>query len=73
MSSFSSHPSIQMINDKYQNSFSVKFEPLNTDKVIKFIDEIDWNKSSSGDIPAKITEITKEEIAEPITTYINVI
>ena len=71
MSSFSNHPSIQMIKDKYQNSFNFKFELVSTDQVIKFIDEIDCNKSSSGDIPAKIIKIAKEEIAEPITNCIN--
>ena len=45
MSSFSNHPSIQMIKDKYQNSFKFKFEPVDTDQFIKFIDEIDCNKS----------------------------
>ena len=59
MSSFSNHPSIQMIKDKYQNSFNFKFELVSTDQVIKFIDEIDFNKSSSGDIPAKIIKIAK--------------
>ena len=54
MSSFSNHPSTQMIKDKYQNPFNFKFELVSTDQVIKFIDEIDCNKSSSGDIPAKI-------------------
>ena len=43
-----------MINDKYRNFFNFKFELVSTDQVIKFIDEIDCNKSSSGDIPAKI-------------------
>ena len=43
-----------MIRDKYQNSFNFKFKFVSTDQVIKFIDEIDCNKSSSGDIPAKI-------------------
>ena len=71
MSSFSNHPSIQMIKDKYQNSFNFKFELVSTDQVIKFIDEIDCNKSSSGDIPAKIIKIAKEEIAEPIRNCIN--
>ena len=60
-----------MINDKYQNSFNFKFELVSTDQVIKFIDEIDCNKSSSGDIPAKIIKIAKEEIAEPIRNCIN--
>ena len=52
-----------MIKDKYQNSFNFKFERVSTDQVIKFIDEIDCNKSLSGDIPAKIIKIAKEEIA----------
>ena len=57
-----------MIKDKYQNSFNFKFELVSTDQVIKFIDEIDCNKSSSRDILAKIA---KEEIAEPIANCIN--
>ena len=71
MSSFSNHPSIQMIKHKYKNSFNFKSELVSTDQVIKFIDEIDCNKSSSGDIPAKIIKIAKEEIAEPIRNCIN--
>ena len=39
------YPSIQMIKHKYQNSFNFKFELVSTDQVIKFIDEIDCNKS----------------------------
>ena len=60
-----------MIKDKYQNSFNFKFELVSTDQVIKFIDEIDCNKSSSRDIPAKIIKIAKEEIAKPIANCIN--
>ena len=37
MSSFSNHPSIQMIKDKYQNSFNFKFELVSTDQVIKLL------------------------------------
>ena len=62
-SSFSNHPSIQMIKDKFQNFFNLKFELVSTDQVIKFIGEIDCNKNSSGDIPAKVIKIAKEEIA----------
>ena len=62
MSSFSNHPSIQMIKDKYQNSFHFKFELVSTDQVIKLLDEIDRNKSSS---------IAKEEIAEPVRNCTN--
>ena len=50
MSSFSNHPSNQMIEDKHQSSFNFKFELVSTDHVITFIVEIDCNKSSSGDI-----------------------
>ena len=54
MSSFSNHPNILMTKDKYQNSFNFKFESASSDQVIKCVDEIHCNKSSSGDIPAKI-------------------
>ena len=52
-----------MIKDKYQNPFNFKFELVSTHQVIKFIDEIDCNKSSSGDIQIKIA---KKDIAKPI-------
>ena len=55
-----------MIKDKFQNFFNLKFELVSTDQVIKFIDEIDCNKNTSGDIPAKVIKIAKEEIAEQI-------
>ena len=60
-----------MIKDKYQNSFYFKFELVSTDQVVKFIYEIDCNKSPSVDIPAKIIKVAKEEIAEPIIYCIN--
>ena len=66
MSSFSNHPSIQMIKDKFQNSFNLKFELVSTDQITKFIDEIDCNKNSKGNIPAKVIKIAKEEIPEQI-------
>ena len=69
MTSFSNHLNILMIKDKYQNSFNFKF--VTSNQVIKFADEIDCNKSSSADIPAKIIEIAKEEFAEPLTNCIN--
>ena len=71
MPSFSNHPSIQMIKDKYQNSFNFNFELVSTDQVIKFVDKFDCNKSLSKDIPAKIIKIAKEEIAEPVANCIN--
>ena len=60
-----------MIKHKYQNSFDFKFKLVSTDQFIKLIDEIDCNKSSSSDIPAKIIKIAKEEIAEPIRNCMN--
>ena len=71
MSNFSNHPSIQMIKDKYENSFNFKFEIVSADQAKTFIDEIDCKKSSSGDIQAKIIKLAKEEIAEPIRSCIN--
>ena len=60
-----------MINDKYQNSFNFNFELVSADQDIKFIDEIDCYKSSTGDIPVKIIKIAKEETTEPIRNCIN--
>ena len=57
MSSFNNHPSIQMIKDRYQNSFNFKFKLVSIDQIIKFIGEIDFNKNSSGDIRAKIIKL----------------
>ena len=57
MSSFNDHPSIQMIKDRYQNSFNFKFKLVSIDQIIKFIGEIDFNKNSSGDIAAKIIKL----------------
>ena len=71
ISSFDNHPSIQLIKNKYQNTFKFKFKPVTTEKIITFIDEIDCNKSSSGEIPAKIIKMAKEEVSEPITNCIN--
>ena len=68
---FSKHLSIQIVKDKYQNSFNFKFEVVSTDQVIKCINETDCNKSSGGDIPAKIIKIANEDIAEPIRNCIN--
>ena len=45
MSSFSNHPSIQMIKDKYQYFFNFKFKLVSIDQVIKFIDQIDCKKN----------------------------
>ena len=55
-----------MIKDKFQNSFNLKFELVSTDQITKFIDEIDCNKNSKGNIPAKVIKIAKEEISEQI-------
>ena len=41
-------------------------------EIIKFIDETDCNKSSNGEITAKIVKIGKEEIAEQITNCMNI-
>ena len=71
ISTFDNHPSIQLIKNKYQNTFKFKFKPVTTEQIITFIDEIDSNKSSSGEIPAKIIKMAKEEVSQPITNCIN--
>ena len=63
ISTFDNHPSIQLIKNKYQNTFKFKFKPVTTEQTITFIDEIDCNKSSSGEIPAKIIKMAKEKVS----------
>ena len=58
-----------MIKDKYKNSFYFKFEPVSTDQIITFIDEIDCKKISRG--PANVIKNAKEEIAGPTINCIN--
>ena len=38
--------------------------------MLKCISEIDCNKSSGGDIPAKIIKMANKELTVPITSYI---
>ena len=38
---------------------------------IKYINEIDCNKNSSGDIPAKLIKIAKDEVIAPITNCVD--
>ena len=39
--------------------------------MLKYINEIDCNESSGGDIPAKIIKMAKVELIVTITNYIN--
>ena len=47
---FNNHPSIKTIKDKFRNSFNFKFEFVSTDIILRYINEIDIKKSSSGEI-----------------------
>ena len=62
MSVFNNHLSIWLIKDKYQKSFDFKSDFVSTNWVLRYINEIDCNKSSGGDIPTKIIKMTKEEL-----------
>ena len=57
MSSFSNHPSIQMIKDKYQISFNFKFELVSTDQVIKFVDEISSGLTCTSRFVEKLAKV----------------
>ena len=67
MSLSNNHPSIQLI--KYQQSFYFKFEFVSPNHVLKYVNEVDCNKSSGGNISAKINKMGKEELTVPITNY----
>ena len=42
-----------------------KFEFESTSQVLKYINEIDCNKSLGGDIPAKFLKMAKEKLISP--------
>ena len=56
---------------KYKKSFNLKTEFVSTNQVPKYINEIDCNKNSSGDIPAKLIKIAKDEVIAPITNCVD--
>ena len=63
MSIFDNHPSIRLIKDKYQQSFDFESEFVFTNQFLKYINEVECNKSlsSEGDMLAKIIKMAKEE------------
>ena len=71
INNFNNHPSIQWIMYKYKKSFNLKIEFVSTNQVPKYINEIDCNKNSSGDIPAKLIKIAKDEVIAPITNCVD--
>ena len=68
---FNNHPSIKTIKNKFRKSFSFKFEFVSADKILRYINEIDIKKSSSGEISPAIIKLAKKEILIPITNCIN--
>ena len=68
---FNNHPSIKTIKIKFRKSFSFKFEFVSADKILRYINEIDIKKSSSGEISPAIIKLAKKEILIPITNCIN--
>ena len=60
-----------LIKDKYQQSFDFKFEFVYTNQVLKYINEINCNKSSGGYIPTKIIKMAKGEFTVPITNCLS--
>ena len=71
ISTFNKHPSIRLIKDKYQQSFNFRFEFVFTNQVLKYINEIDCNKSSGGEIPIKFIKMVKEELTVAMANYLN--
>ena len=54
---FNNHPSIKVIKDKFKNYFDFKFEFVSTDIILKYINEIDSEKSSSAEIFLAIVKL----------------
>ena len=66
---YNNHPSIKTIKDKFRNSFNCNFEFVST--LLRWINEIDIKKSSSGEISPTIIKLGKKEILILIANYIN--
>ena len=49
--------------------FYFKFEFASTNQVLKYINEIDCNKSSAGETPSKIIKLAEKKLTVPITSY----
>ena len=71
MSVFNNHPIIRLNKYKYRKSFDFKFEFVSTNQVSKYTNEIDFNKSSGDDLPAKIIKMAEEERTVTLTNCIN--
>ena len=65
------HPSIILIQQKFQKSIVFRFNTVLPDQVLKHILDMDPKKSSSGEISAKVLKLAKEEVLIPITECIN--
>ena len=59
---FDNHSSIQWIMHKFRKSFNLKIEFVSTNQVPKYINEIDCNQNTSGDISAKLIKIAKDKV-----------
>ena len=71
MSFFNNHPSIQLIKDKYQQSFDFKFEFVSTKQLLKCVNEIDSNRDSGAEIikMADIIPVYKKQSVNDKTNY----
>ena len=58
---FNNHPSIKTIKDKFRNSFNFKFAFASTDIVLRYINETDIKKISSGEISPAIIKLAKKK------------
>ena len=47
------------MKDKFTKSFSLKFEFVSADNILRYINEIDIKKSSSGEISPAIIKLAK--------------
>ena len=48
------------MKDKFRKSFSFKLEFVSADKILRYINEIDIKKSSSGEISPAIIKLAKK-------------
>ena len=59
---FHNHQSIKTIKDKFRKSFNFKSEFVSADIILRYINEIDIKKSSSGETPPVIIKLAEKKI-----------
>ena len=72
LAKYTDHPSIKVINQNVAlNGYTFSFSHVSPNEVMKQIDLLDKNRSSSGNIPTGMLKVTRETVCPYLTDCIN--